>query len=272
MSLKNILAAYSGKATRGAALRHAVKLALHHGAHITGVLRHGRPLLERRFARHIPDHLFASLHEADARRIAEISARFSDITAQSGLEGRAEFIDLTPDQGQSLPEFARSFDLVVTGTHSDDADEAHLASQPDLIALQSGRPVLVVPDGYDSSGLASHALVAWDGKRSAARALGDAMPGLEHKARVTVLCVGDAPVAGTEQLIANLARHGIHAGLRTVPRKGRTGDTILAAAQDLGAGLIVMGAFEHSKFAHDVFGGVTTDVIRDAKVPVFMSH
>jgi hypothetical protein len=44
MSLRNILAAYSGQATRGAALRHAVKLAQHHNAYITGVLRHGRPL------------------------------------------------------------------------------------------------------------------------------------------------------------------------------------------------------------------------------------
>lgn len=272
MSLRNILAAYSGQATRGAALRHAVKLAQHHNAYITGVLRHGRPLLERRFARHIPDHLFASLHAADAKRIAEIAARFEDITTQSGLAGRAEFIDLTPDQGQNLPEFARSFDLVVTGTPTDDADEAHLASQPDLIALQSGRPVLVVPDGFDAPGLADHALVAWDGKRSAARALGDAMPGLETKARVTVLCVGDAPVAGADQLLTNLTRHGIKAELRIAPRRGAIADTILSVAVESAARLIVMGAFEHSKFAHDIFGGVTTDVIRDTPVPVFMSH
>jgi nucleotide-binding universal stress UspA family protein len=132
--------------------------------------------------------------------------------------------------------------------------------------------VLIVPNGYDAPGLADHALVAWDGKRSAARALGDAMAGLQRKAKVTVLCVGAAPPPGADRLMANLARHDIDAGLVLRRRKGRIGETILGAAEDLGAQLIVMGAFEHSKFAHDLIGGVTTDVIRDAKSPVFMSH
>lgn len=272
MTIRNILSAYSGQAARGAALRHAAKLALQYDAHITGVLRHGRPLLERRFARHIPEHLFDSLHAADAKRVAEISDRFFSIMSETGLEDRCAFLDLDPEQGQTLSEFARSFDLVVTGTQTEDADETHLASHPDLIALQSGRPVLVVPNSYDAPGLADHALIAWDGKRSAARALGDAMFGLESKARVTVLCVGNAPAQGVDQLMTNLARHGINADLRTQPRRKRIGDTILNVAESVGARVIIMGAFEHSKFAHDVFGGVTTDVIRDTTVPVLMSH
>lgn len=132
--------------------------------------------------------------------------------------------------------------------------------------------MLVVPDGYDAPDLADHALVAWNGKRSAARALGDAMLGLEDQARVTVLCVGAERVAGSDQLMKTLARHDIDAELRVMPRKGRVSDMILSAAEEASARLIVMGAFEHSKFSHDLVGGVTTDVIRDATVPVFMSH
>lgn len=33
-----------------------------------------------------------------------------------------------------------------------------------------------------------------------------------------------------------------------------------------------MGAYEHSKFSQDLFGGVTHELIRSTKVPVFMSH
>ncbi|WP_276326206.1 universal stress protein [Phaeobacter gallaeciensis] len=40
----------------------------------------------------------------------------------------------------------------------------------------------------------------------------------------------------------------------------------------MGAKLIVMGAYEHSKFSQDLFGGVTHEVIRSSQVPVFMSH
>lgn len=33
-----------------------------------------------------------------------------------------------------------------------------------------------------------------------------------------------------------------------------------------------MGAYEHSKFLQDWFGGPTTDVISDAPVPVLLAH
>ncbi len=54
MSIKSILCAYSGEANRGSGLRHAIRLAHKHDAYLTGVLRHGRPMLERRFAAQVP--------------------------------------------------------------------------------------------------------------------------------------------------------------------------------------------------------------------------
>ncbi len=171
-----------------------------------------------------------------------------------------------------LSEFARSFDLIVTGVHSHAENEEHLSANPDLIALRSGRPVLVIPDGYSSDNLAEHALVAWDGKRSSARAIGDAMPTLEEKAKVTVLTVGSNKAPGTDTLLRNLGRHGIDAGFLLKPRQGSIASTILSAADEISAKLVVMGAFEHSKFSHDVFGGVTTDVIQKSDIPVLLSH
>ena len=55
-------------------------------------------------------------------------------------------------------------------------------------------------------------------------------------------------------------------------REGSVGATVLSVADEISAKLVVMGAFEHSKFAHTVMGGVTTDVMRTAQVPVFLSH
>ncbi|MCB1357972.1 MAG: universal stress protein [Maritimibacter sp.] len=98
------------------------------------------------------------------------------------------------------------------------------------------------------------------------------MPYLEEKAKVTILSVGSQPVAGTDIVLRNLARHGIDASLVLKPRKKSVAHTILSAADELNAKLVVMGAFEHSKFSHDLFGGVTTEVIQDARVPVFLSH
>lgn len=272
MSIKSILSAYSGDASKGSGLRHALRLAKHHDAWLTGVLRHRQSNLERTLRGSVPKSFLKPFLEAEQARFAEVADRFQSITRDAGFADRSDFVDLNVDEGLSLSEFARSFDLVVTGVHSHTENEAHMSANPDLIALRSGRPVLVVPDGYEAEGLADHALVAWDGKRSSARALGDAMVGLENKAKVTLLTVGSQKAPGTEYLLRNLERHGIDARLALKPRKGAIAETILFTAQEVSAGLVVMGAFEHSKFSHDVFGGVTTDVIEKTDVPVFMSH
>lgn len=272
MSIKSILSAYSGDASKGSGLRHAIRLSKHHDAWLTGVLRNGQSDLERTLRGTVPKSFLKTFFEAEQARNAEIAERFRTIASQAGLSDRSDFVELDAQEGLSLSDFARSFDLVVTGVHSRNENEAHLSANPDLIALRSGRPVLVVPNGYETEGLADHALVAWDGKRSSARALGDAMIGLEDKAKVTLLTVGSQKAPGTEFLLRNLERHGIDAEFALKTRKGSIAETILSTAQDVSAELVVMGAFEHSKFSHDVFGGVTTDVIGKTEVPVFMSH
>ena len=114
-----------------------------------------------------------------------------------------------------------------------------------------------------------------DGKRSAARAVGDAMPVLEEKARVTILTIGskapmEVPGGG---LATALRRHGINAEHIHKNRSGLSvAETIENVADEVGARLIVMGAYEHSKFSQDIFGGVTNEILKTARVPVFLAH
>lgn len=271
MALKNILCAYSGEHAGGSGLHHAIRLATHHGAWLTGVLRHGRPVITKRFSGQIPQALIDFVDQKDAEMIDTVSGRFTGAAAEAGISDRAEFVDLDTTKGVSLSEFARPFDLVVTGHYVSEPTETHLTANPDLIALRSGRPVLVVPDNYEAEGLAERALVAWDGKRASARAIGDAMDVLVEKAEVTLLSVGDAP-EGTDRMRASLARHGVAVTVEQRARNGSVAETILAAAADHDARLIVTGAYEHSKFAQDLLGGVTTEIQAKSTVPVFMSH
>jgi nucleotide-binding universal stress UspA family protein len=46
----------------------------------------------------------------------------------------------------------------------------------------------------------------------------------------------------------------------------------LSRAADLGADLIVMGAYGHSRVREMLFGGATRSVLRSMTVPVLMSH
>ena len=272
MSVRNILCTYNGKDTAIGSLRYAIKIAKHHDGWLTGIVRHGTPVLETRFGGQFPSEIVRVMHENDMARIKEVSESFAVETMANGIADRSEFVEVMDEQGAALGRFARSFDLVVSGIPENDMSMSHLAAHPDILALHSGRPVLIVPDHFESDGLADHALIAWDGKRSASRALGDAMPILEEKAKVTVLCVGNTPPEGTDRLVQNLGRHGIRVELLTRSKAGSVSQTILQTTHELGAQLIVMGAYEHSKFSHDFFGGPSTEVIAGAKTPVFMSH
>ena len=83
-----------------------------------------------------------------------------------------------------------------------------------------------------------------------------------------------------EQLVAsemiNAALERLRArGVQNIDTFVRTGDvarTINAVADEAGAGLIVMGAYGHSRFREMVLGGATHDLLRHMTVPVLMAH
>jgi nucleotide-binding universal stress UspA family protein len=60
---------------------------------------------------------------------------------------------------------------------------------------------------------------------------------------------------------------------RNVPKiGGGVAGAILDMVREKGAGLLIMGAYEHSKFAEDLIGGVTKSVLKNCPVPVLMAH
>ncbi|SNY92683.1 Universal stress protein family protein [Cohaesibacter sp. ES.047] len=276
MTIKSILCAYSGEQDKGSVLDYSMMLAKRHDAWLTGILRHGFSKMERRIATIVADEVHRAVKAAELKRINDIVKRFHQIIQQNGLEDRSNFIDIEPEMLMTLSEIARTYDLVVTGTHADDENYGFLAAYPDRIALQSGRPVIVVPDDHTPTGWTDHVLIAWDGRRTVARAVGDLLPYLHKDSKVTLLTVGAShtvdryPGGGIMTLFE---RHGIEAEhIHDRGLEKSTAIAILDCAMELEVDLIVMGAFEHSKFTQDIFGGVTTEMIRETRIPVFMSH
>ncbi|MGI3187132.1 universal stress protein [Nioella aestuarii] len=273
MSIKSILCAYSGDPSKGSGLRQAIKLAKRHDAHLTCVAKTGGiGFLHRQLPAQLPKHVIAQLDANGQKVMAETKARFLDVAASEGLADRAEFVELDPKTSGPIAAFARAFDLVVIGHHVGAVFEDDYATNPDLIALRSGRPVLIVPEKHKTSETAATSvLVAWDGKRAAICAIAAAMPILEQGADVTLLSVSQTP-RNTDRLVNNLSMHGVTARSVTVGQAGSVADTILAYSKSEEVNLIVMGAFEHSKFSHDIVGGAATDVLKEAHVPVLLAH
>ena len=70
-----------------------------------------------------------------------------------------------------------------------------------------------------------------------------------------------------------LSRHGIACEVVEVP-KGEAGiaDTLLSAAQMRGCGLMVMGAYGHSRLAELLLGGVTRKMLVEPQMPILLAH
>jgi nucleotide-binding universal stress UspA family protein len=216
--------------------------------------------------------------QAERDRRDEIMRGFLEATRPLEKErpGKVHFLDLGGDADESLMEAARVYDIVIMGQYASSAETAHLAPHPDLVALRSGRPVLIVPKGYRTDRLVERAVLAWDGGRAAARAMADAMAILETERHVTVATVGDVDEARRAEgrdVVAHLARHGIHTDWAQLERgSGGVAKALLDVVRDRGAGLLVMGAYEHSKFSEDLIGGTTRRILEEIKVPVLMAH
>lgn len=274
MSFKSILAAYSGDASGSSGLKLALHMAHKYDAHLTGVVWHGPTPIQSRLGRYMTQDILDMLAGRDAEVVTEIKSAFQARIRAEGLEPRASFIDLKGVTDFSLAETARGYDITVMGSRAAELGREHFRARPDVVALRSGRPVILVPQDFEPTRLGDRALVAWDGKRSAARALSDAMQILETKQHVTVLSVGTAPPRGPGDDAATLLeRHGLSVDRQVRPAGPRgIARTILDACDEEGVGLLIMGAYEHSKFTEDLLGGVTQDILDLATVPVLLSH
>lgn len=275
MPIRSILAAFSGDAASCSALHLALRLQRRHNAHVTGVVWHGPVPLESRHRAFLSRDVASMLTGREDEAAPRIRAEFEARVAAAGDPARAGFIDLHEMETFSLPRQARAHDLVVMTRHAAEVGREHAEVRPDVVALRSGRPVITVPDVF-SGDVPAHVLLAWDGKRAATRALGDLLHVFGGAERVTVLTVAKAPDPKPEagdDVIACLERHGVAAEwLHRDPGRKRITRVLLDVCAEVGADMLAMGAYEHSKFTEDLLGGVTRDILADAQLPVMMSH
>jgi nucleotide-binding universal stress UspA family protein len=163
--------------------------------------------------------------------------------------------------------------MLVIGQDAAESVDEHVLIHPDRIALLSGRPVLIVPRGHDPNAKHAHSVIAWDGSRAAARALSDSLGLLEAEGQVTVLTIGDdSTPRPISEVMQHLGRHGIRADHDHIAADPGLARALLAYCREKRPGLLVMGAYEHSKFREDFLGGVTARVLRNARLPVLLSH
>jgi nucleotide-binding universal stress UspA family protein len=224
----------------------------------------------------------ATQSEYDALRLAARAplAHFSQTAQGLGVSSLEERL-LDEETRVALHLQSRYADLLVVSRDTPASHGSALADVgglPAYLALHTARPVLVVPPNYAGAPLLEHIAVGWDGSEHALRAISAAIPLMQRAAAVKLILVNPNPVLdlhGQEpgaDMALYLARHGIPVEVLVQQIDRHPGEVILQLAQDQGCGMIVAGAYAHSRLRELILGGVTRTLLSRSPLPLLLAH
>lgn len=246
--------------------------------------------ISERFDAHLTGlyvHMLPEVVGADPAGMVGMDVWFEESNAQAKeaftrLEARFERLGMPHDvrqldvfsgtAGQALTAEARTADLfVATRPYGDPEDQVHMELS---VLFGSGRACLFVPPKGVAPKNFGTILVAWNGSLEAARAVAEAMPFLKRASQVIVAMVPEDDGAEFGGDIArHLSRHGVSVVINAVDAgMAGSGEALLGEVRRLGADMLVMGGYGHSRFLEWVLGGTTRHVLSHADVAVLMAR
>lgn len=173
---------------------------------------------------------------------------------------------------------ARFSDLVVLTRPYGDAAAPDAVAVTEAALFEGSAPVLIVPDNGLPADFAQNIMIAWNQSEEAMTAVRRAMPLLAAGKQVEVTVIDPSP-DGPEgpdpgaALAQMLNRHGIQVDVSVLARtQSLISDILDRHAEEIGANLIVMGAYGHSRFRQAILGGATRNMLGKSRVPILMAR
>lgn len=171
-----------------------------------------------------------------------------------------------------LVQRAALADLVITGRERVGGPALWLA--PELL-LRIRSTLFITGDRLIEWDPFGSTVIAWNGSYEAANAVRSSLSLLRLARRVYVAQFKEAEQDEqfpSSEVLKYLARHGIEAEIDCRAPPGSVDGALLDYAQSIDAGMIVMGAFSHSRGGEFLFGGVTRSLLQRSPIALVMAH
>lgn len=198
----------------------------------------------------------------------------SDACARHGTPTDYMHLLVEQDAGWALAAHGMASDIILPGLPGAPSDlPVLMASAAEYALVNAGRPLLVVPAQARLSTI-NTAVVAWNGRREAARALSDALPLLKRANRVILVVVMGSKGLwqhGDGELLRWLGTHGVRATL-AVEESSSVAGCLLQKVLRESADLLVAGGYGHSRLGELMIGGTTRTLLNNTPVPLLISH
>ncbi len=271
MRLGKILIPLTGADSDQRTLRMGLNVAKKYGAHVECLFVNRNPtdalpIAGEALTGQIATELVNAVTEANRRQSARARETFQAAVTNSGVT-TATFRETMGEPSERTAIAARLADMVVFPI-------ADFIYELEPTLMESQRPCLLIPSSCGEQ-IGKRVMVAWDGGPEAARALSGALSLLGEAAEVTIVTAQNHEMDefAMESLQSYLRAHGINVSARQVPLgSAPVGEVILKTAGEIGADLLVMGAYGHSRIRELILGGATRHVILNARLAVMMVH
>lgn len=277
MGLKTILVNLASVEQAETLMNVAVPLARTHGAHLVGLHVMETLMMHPNVAIHIPDgvHMEFNISQRDAAKAVERVFDAQTKAEEFPTEWRVVKAE-TSSTASRILESARAADVVVTVQEQRSWDAVDHLDDEIQVIRDSGRPVIVVPPGYEGPEIGNRILLGWSDTREATRAAHDVLLVQTGQAKLDILRIKPPGDELEDHCTLDIAR--------AFDRHGRDVKVIQRVRSDLsvaqmleheaaekGADLIAVGAFGHSRLYDFAIGAVSHELLRNAKYPVLFS-
>ena len=275
--VKDIIVNLSVTTEGSIAGKYAISVAAALQAHLTGVAFIYDPVVPISGAGYIPAEVIETQRD-DSEAAAEAAIKsFTTAADQAGVSAEPVMTSASlAGAGDQFARMARRFDLAIVGQ-----SQPEISSMEQIIGettlFESGRPIIIVPYIQKAPFKTDNVMICWDGSRTAARAVADAIPIIGNRGRVEIVIVANErgkqdEIEGAD-IGQHLARHGLKVDVHRISGGDiDVGDALLSHAADSGADLMVMGGYGHSRLREFVLGGATRSIFESMTVPVLLSH
>ena len=283
--LRKILVPVRGDGMVASLLGHAAALATRHRAHV--VVAHCRAQAKDLMPSGVPLPAFArSTFLKQAQELADqqehhlrsvlhrLAAEFglSEGDPMLGEAASCAFIEQNGRMADVISSNGRLADLIVVAKPDRDRNLGTNSLKAGLFS--TGRPVLMCPGQKPAPGdLGARIAIGWNGSLEAARAVAMTTDLLQAADEVTILTGGDSETQGatTKDLVDYYRLRGIAANIVRFDARN-PGAALLEKTLEIGADLLVMGAYGQSHERETLFGGNTQTVVDHATIPVLFVH
>jgi nucleotide-binding universal stress UspA family protein len=276
MTYKTVMVGLALGQSNDSRLEVAAQLAERFGARAIGVAaaEFSPPLYftEGEAAQRLIDQGWAAVRQ----RLKDLEGEFRAAMQNRAVEAEWRCADDFPTR--FIVRQARACDIIVAGAAAyGGLIDPFVQVNPSDLVMQVGRPLLVVPETCNWLDLRS-VLVAWKDTAEARRAVSDALPLFRKSTEVTIVEIVEeeadraAALLRVEDVAAWLSRHGVRASQQVPEQCGDAATQLERVASDVGAGVVIAGAYGHSRLSEWILGGVTRQLINPANRCALLSH